>query len=346
MKYITKGEPNIGSLSYKVDLTDDVVTIPKREATTADYVLYDKVNQELICVSSSADLSNYPSDSYTPIGIVVIPASHDVYGDGSCGVMSLRPMNCDTPSTGGASEQGMYWGVFGTDISSLTNYNVVCHIGNNGNPQSTIQGTTSNAYLPSDKFNTVQCPHDTNIFYRFNDSDYYIPSPYLTNGKRNPLYYQTTSPSSLENALADFDGVGNTKKIIAQRGSKDYSSWTPAYALEAAYPAASCCDMFYTEGTSQGDWYLPACGELGYIMSPFNKINEAINNILSAYDSSVGVKLNTAGYYWSSTEFSSNFARPMGTNGGNISHGNKDSGYFVRAWLRAGGTSKISLKVI
>ena len=111
MKYITKGEPNIGSLSYKVDLTDDIVTIPKRLPNTADYVLYDKVNQELVCIASSADLSNYPSESYTPVGIVVIPASHDVYGDGSCGIISLKEMNCDTPSTGGTSEQSMYWGV-------------------------------------------------------------------------------------------------------------------------------------------------------------------------------------------------------------------------------------------
>lgn len=58
------------------------------------------------------------------------------------------------------------------------------------------------------------------------------------------------------------------------------------------YPAASCCEMFYTEGTSQGDWYLPSCGELGYIMPRFNKIQEAIQKMITAYGSSVGV-LNT-----------------------------------------------------
>ena len=28
-------------------------------------------------------------NTYSPIGIVVVPTSHDVYGDGSAGVMSL-----------------------------------------------------------------------------------------------------------------------------------------------------------------------------------------------------------------------------------------------------------------
>ena len=162
MKYITKGEPNIGSLPYKVDLTDDIVTIPKREATAADYVLYDKVNQELVCVSSSADLSNYPSDSYTPIGIVVVPASHNVYGDGSYGIMSLKSMNCDVPSTGSTSEQYMYWGVYGTDILGLPDLDQV-PTGNTSNGIPIDQ--KSSAYLSSDKFSKTQCAHDTDTFY-------------------------------------------------------------------------------------------------------------------------------------------------------------------------------------
>ena len=302
--------------------------IPLSYTTAGDILLWDKTGLRKLFVSKDA-LSSYPSDSYTPIGIVVIPASHDVYGDGSCGVMSLKSMNCDTPSTGDTSEQTMYCGVYGTNISGLPDLDQV-PTGNTSNGIPT--GSTSYAYLPSDKFSGTQCAHDTDAYY---NSSSYIPSPYLTDGSRNPGYYQTTSPSSSSNALADFDGKGNTQKIITQRGTKDYNSWKPTADLEADYPAASCCDMFYTEGTSQGDWYLPACGELGYIMPPFNKINDTIDKVRKIYGSSVGVKLDTYYGYWSSTEYSSNDARCVNTGRGYVTSYEKSNGYYyVRAFLK------------
>ena len=301
------------------------------KSAPCDLCFYDRTTDSLIIVAGDAwNSSTYPSSRYVPIGVVVVPGSHNVYGDGSCGVMSLKPMNCDTPSTGGTSEQYMYWGVYGDDIS-LPNLNQV-PTGNTSNGIPT--GQTSYAYLPSDKFSGTQCAHDTDAYYY---SSSYIPSPYLTDGSRNPGYYQTTSPSSSNNALADFDGIGNTAKIITQRGTKDYNSWKPGRTTEADYPAASCCDMFHTEGTQQGDWYLPACGELGYIMPPFNKINDAIGKMRTAYGSSVGVELDTNGYYWSSTEDSSNYARGVDAYGGSVGNYLKDYNHYVRAWLRVGG---------
>lgn len=313
-----------------------VTEIALADTKAGDVLLWDKTNQRKLFTSSD-NLSNYPADSYTPIGVVVIPASHNVYGDGSCGVMSIREMNDSTPDEGSTSRQDIVWGHSGTDISELTNYNVVCHIGNRGNPQSTIQGTTDRAYLPSDKFDTVQCPHDTDAYYYYNDGDYYIPSPYLTNGERNPLYYQTTSPSSAGNAMSDFDGKNNSQ-VLWDRATAQ-SNWKTASTItnnsDSGYsPAACCCWRYHTEGTSQGDWYLPACGELGYIMPPLNKINDAIGKMRTAYGSSVGVELRTSGYYWSSTEYSSGSARSVLTLGGNVNHPNKNYGNYVRAFLK------------
>lgn len=314
-----------------------VTEIALADTKAGDVLLWDKINQKKLFTSSD-NLSSYPAESYTPIGVVVIPASHNVYGDGSCGVMSLKPMNCSTPATGGTSEQYMYWGVYGTDISTLPNLNQAPIVGsgsNVGNASSTVTGQDNYPYLPSDKFSAVQCPHDTDAYYYSSNSSYnQAPSPYLTGGSRNPAYYQTTSPSSSNNCLADFDGRGNTDKIIAQRGNKDYTSWKPTYNTQADYPAASCCDMFYTEGTQQGDWYLPAMGELGYIMPPFNKINEAITKMRNAYGSSVGVTLGTIGYYCSSSEYSSNGARGVDTFDGLVNLYSKNLGYYVRAFLK------------
>ena len=312
------------------------------KSAPCDLCFYDRTTDSLIIVAGDAwNSSTYPSSRYVPIGVVVVPGSHNVYGDGSCGVMSLKPMNCSTPSTGGTSEQYMYWGVYGTDISALPNLDQVPIVGsgsNVGNASSTVTGEKYYAYLPSDKFSAVQCPHDTDAYYYSSSSSYdQAPSPYLTDGSRNPAYYQTSSPSSSSNALADFDGIGNTERIIAQRGTKDYNSWTPGRTTEADYPAASCCDMFHTEGTSQGDWYLPACGELGYIMPPFNKINDAIGKMRTAYGSSVGVELSTGSSYWSSTEYSSNNARYVNAYDGGVGYNNKNLSNYVRAWLRVGG---------
>lgn len=302
--------------------------IPPSESQACDICFYDKINDKLIIVKDSMwNIESFPSSKYTPIGVVVVPGTHNVYGDGSCGIMSLKPMNCDTPLAGGTSEQGMYWG--SANILELPNLDQV-PIGNTSNGIPT--GSNFSGYLPSDKFSNTQCVHDTDAYY---SSLPYISSPYLTDGSRNPGYYQTSSPSSSNNALADFDGKGNTKKIIAQRGVRDYNSWTPGKTTSTDYPAASCCDMFHTEGTSQGDWYLPACGELGYIMPPFNKINNAIYKICTAYDLSAGIEL-TSYTYWSSTENNSSDIRTIATGIGGISHSGKNYSFYVRAFLRVG----------
>ena len=303
-------------------------SISPADSVAGDYAFYDKTADKIIIIDQtkwSAD--KYPSNKYTPIGIVVVPGTHNVYGDGSCGVMSLKGMDCDNPSQGAASNEYMYWGVYGTDISTLRNLDQV-PTGNQANGLPT--GELDHGYLPSDDSSDTQCAHDTDVYY---NSSPYIPSPYLTDGSRNPGYYQTTSPSSSNNCLADFDGRGNTNKIIIQRGSKDYSSWRPGTSSESDYPAASCCDMFYTDGTQQGDWYLPACGELGYIMPNLKKINEAITKMRNAYGSSVGVTLSND-LYCSSSEYNSYSVRRVYTGNGDVYNGPKNLEYYVRAFLR------------
>ena len=304
------------------------------KSAPCDLCFYDRTTDSLIIVAGDAwNSATYPSSRYVPIGVVVVPGSHNVYGDGSCGVMSLKEMNYNSPDSGSTSHQYMYWGGYGDDIS-LPNLDQV-PIGNTSNGIPT--GSASEAYLPSDKFFSTQCAHDTDAYYITSP---YIPSPYLTDGSRNPGYYQTTSPSSSSNALADFDGIGNSQVLwdlaTAQSDWKTASSITNN-STSGYYPAACCCWRYHTEGTSQGDWYLPACGELGYIMPPYNKINEAIGKMLTAYGSSVGVGLSRADEYWSSTEYSSGYTRSLTLGGGNFHGYRKEFGTPVRAWLRVGG---------
>ena len=304
------------------------------DSSPCDLCFYDRTTDGLIIVAGDAwNRSTYPSSRYVPIGVVVVPGTHNVYGDGSCGVMSLKEMNYNSPDSGSTSHLYIYWGGYRDDIS-LPNLDQV-PTGNTSNGIPT--GQSSDAYLPSDKFSGTQCAHDTDVYY--NTSNTPIPSPYLTDGSRNPGYYQTSSPSSSSNALADFDGIGNSQVLwdlaTTQSDWKTASSITHNYR-SGYYPAACCCWRYHTEGTSQGDWYLPACGELGYIMPPFNKINDAIDKMRTAYGSSVGVEL-TNSFYWGSTESSSNTACIVYTTNGQLGKLNKSLYNYVRAWLRVGG---------
>ena len=314
--------------------------IEPSKSAPCDLCFYDRTTDSLIIVAGDAwNRLTYPSSRYVPIGVVVVPGIHDVYGDGSCGVMSLKEMNCVSPDSGSTSYHAMYWGGLGDNISGLPDLDQV-PTGNTSNGIPT--GQASQGYLPSDKWSATQCAHDTDAYY-YNSSYTPIPSPYLTDGSRNPGYYQTTSPSSSNNALADFDGIGNSQVLWDLATSQ--SDWKTASSItnnlnSGYYPAACCCWRYHTEGTSQGDWYLPACGELGYIMPPLNKINDAIEKMRTAYGSSVGVEWgNASSYYWSSTKdysSGSSAARFVYVTG-KVSSYNTYYGQCVRAWLRVGG---------
>lgn len=343
-------KPNLGNLDTYAALSkennkifvrkgfeiSDAIIQPSKSGP-ADICLYDKTADKLVIVKGDLFLVDYfPADKYTPIGIVVVPGSHNVYNDGSCGVVSLKEMNYKSPDDGSTSKQFMYWGGSDIDISTLINYDQVCYVGNNGNVGENVIGTNNYAYLPSDRFSIVANPYDTETGYYYNDDNKYIPSPYNNDGSFNAEYSRTSSPSNTSNAMSDFDGVGNTQIITDLATSQ--SDWKTASSItntsfESHYPAACCCWRYHTEGTNQGDWYLPACGELGYIMSRFNKINEAIQKMITAYSSSVGVYLSTD-YYWSSSRSGSGYIRSVDMNNGYVKEDYRFNQNYVRAFIR------------
>ena len=76
-------------------------------------------------------------------------------------------------------------------------------------------------------------------------------------------------------------------------------------------------------------------GELGYIMPKWNEIQGAISNINTVYGSNVvAVSLDVSGYYWSSSEYSSNIARDLNTDFGTVDNDTKNTKNYVRAFLR------------
>ena len=298
--------------------------------TYADLVLWDGTKKIVVSGNDYSE-DKFPASTYTPIGVVVIPASHNVHSDGLATMMSLVDMNCNTPESGSISETEICWGVNGTDISSLPKLNEIPYVGSNGSVGNSIIGTSTVVDLPDDSSLSLANTYDKGTGYKYTNYRKYAPSPYVTGGGRNPLYYQTTSPSSTANCLADFDGRGNTDKILTQRGNKDYSSWKPTYNTEEDYPAASCCDMFHTPGTNQGDWYLPSAGEFGYVSVRIIAIKNTINKI-PQYKGKFWLSNNYE--YWSSSQFSSEETVILSVGSGMICGREKNKNKSVRAFCR------------
>lgn len=263
--------------------------------------------------------------TYTPIGVEVVPAEHNVYGTGQAGIMSLAEMNYTTPDTGSTSYQGMYWG--GTTDISLTNLTDVNH----------VDGTVSfEGRIPADQFTGVTSLDGVSKYYTANTVDDNAPSPYNADGSRNEVYY--TTEYSTANALSDFDGIGNT--VVLTELATSQSDWKTATTITnnravGYFPAACCAWRFHTAGTEQGQWYLPACGELGYVINRISAINTTINKVLSVYSSVVAVAMPTDGNYFSSSEFDYSRARYLKTKYGLVGYCDKYySKYYVRAFLR------------
>lgn len=236
------------------------------------------------------DYDELNPETMTPIGIVVVPESHNRYGDGSAGVMSLVGMSWKTPDTGMLGDvedndttkaSAIYWGA--STGHGLTGRSKFPMLGSSDGPvYSTLQGTCDkNAMLPSDRWtNGKQCLTDKSTYYYYNyDSAdrYYAPSPY-NNERANSLYVVDTGG----NPFADFNGKTNTETIL--KNATAQSGWKTDSEIknqsDAGYfPMACCCWRFHTEGTEQGDWYLPGMGEVGYVSPKYEKINAAIRKI-------------------------------------------------------------------
>ena len=108
-------------------------------------------------------------------------------------------------------------------------------------------------------------------------------------------------------ALTDFNGYNNTRIIMAHGNTHGYDT-----------PAADFCYNYSTLGTSQGDWYLPAYGELRLMYNNINILNTSLSKI-------GGTLFHPEKYefYWSSTEYTAGNAYGIYTTKGEVSEGHK-----------------------
>ncbi len=94
--------------------------------------------------------------------------------------------------------------------------------------------------------------------------------------------------TSAEAASKDYDSCGNSEKILAA-GNK------------STYPAAWAAHEYKTEGTSAGDWCLPAAG----IFTSYYNNQDAIN---TGFSRANGTQFTDSPYAWSSSEYNDGYA--------------------------------------
>ncbi len=270
---------------------------------------------------------NWPTNGWTPVGIVVVPSSHNRYGDGSCGVMALYPI-----------EQREYDGYAGGNSCGNNVFNT---------PYAFSTYTTS--YIP---YQNDLSSNSTTIIGSSADVQWPYDGTYdeLTTGASTT--YDITIPASTAttgDALADFNGVRNT---LANYISLKYDSginniwpcddiWSCAanrsvsvsntawhsmtdwqnknpywYSTQGVpsfydiYSDVSVNDINYGTSSSQmpntGFWYIPAAGELSYVPPKLSEIYWTIKALNKMYGTSgsIDVEEITMSYYtFSSTEY-------------------------------------------
>lgn len=203
------------------DISDFI--IERGNEVSGDIVMWDRENQQKIIVSLDK-IKKFPKDNYVPIGIVAIPSSQNVYGDGSCSMMSLKKMTTYDPDNGCLD----YLGNLSTGVSG----------------------------------------------------DYLDNPIYGYNG--DTLGTTVTTSSAAQN-LFNQDAVN--AKIIASSPGYDWktSETITNSTSKGNYPAGFCCWRYHTEGTKQGDWYLPSIGELYNFVSvlPYSNLFNILDNLNS-----------------------------------------------------------------
>lgn len=338
-KEVTQGSISVGDSSIGL-LYYTSIFRKLGDYQTGDAVVWD-TQKELFKVTPPENINQLDTERYIPTGVIAIPSSHDVYGTGECGVMALMSASLTTPDTGQATLEYMHWGAYVTDYPELNNFKECSSIGRDGT-WTPVQLTSGgyDASLPSDQDSfdeKILNPNGEQSSWYYGSNGYQAPSPYNNDGSRNPDYYDTNIGTN--NALSDFAGKSNTE-FLCSKATKQENWKTDATITnnqDAGYhPAACACWRFHTVGTSQGDWYLPACGELGYVCVRYKLISETIA-ALQAWSGKTYCSLaNKWGpeSHWSSSERDSYSTRTVDFYRGTVGRISRYNNVAVRPFTR------------
>ena len=277
------------TMTQSLNSETGVRTITIKNQTTAYTVTFDGVEDipvvataGVYAVSSSGELIDVANADESCIAVALVvedaptPQRFWIEKNETKNTTSIKAAYTEDGASN-TSYTYFYWGMYGSDNTSITNYT-----------QTGGGGTSSYGYLP--QANGSYASSSNNL-----SGDY------------------TTWTSG---ALSDFNGKANTAALLAASDTDSYTT----YANMATW-----CRIFNqtaTENQGYTDWYIPACGQLSLMYLNMTAINNALTKI--------GGQTIASYFYWSSSEYSSNYGWRVGFSNGGVYSSNKDFSYRVR----------------
>ena len=100
---------------------------------------------------------------------------------------------------------------------------------------------------------------------------------------------ELTNYANSGTAITDMNGKSNTQAVIQYATAQ--TDWHTASAItnddvEGSYPLFECSWRYHTSGTSQGDWYIPSCGQV-MLLATNETALQNLNYSFSALNASI-----------------------------------------------------------
>lgn len=240
----------------------------------------------------SANLTKLNTSDYTPIGICVAPTSLDLYGDGSALIAAITDTTeLLSPSTGGQFYNSTATTAFAspdlhaqiipqTDFSNTGSQNAQYSV-YVSNTHRWLNANPGLNYLASDALsNTLdEVSGNTAMGYgvsTLGSSTKRWACPITTAGEKNPNFFNTINMNNNSDFINKcINGLELTPYWLYGPTMENWKTADNLYTIFSSSTAhrfvndilSMCCWRYRTPGTWYGNWYLPAIGELAFIIA-------------------------------------------------------------------------------
>ena len=237
------------------------LNIPISQTVFGDICLRNKNNGDFRFINLQL-LDEINSDEYYLIGFVVVPGLYNIYGDGSCAVMSAYNYSWI------ADTFGLNSNVAG--ISSFTN-----------------------------KIENIELlkPDYPFMNYIYGISDYHDPETArlysILDTAHDPGKFQVIEPHLVpeqyikDNVASDVNGRLWTNMMVELHNVPNWKTAStilpPSGGDYILFNMAAYMYRFAPEGTEPGDWYLPAAGEVAYANTKKREYNNILDTLRYKY---------------------------------------------------------------
>ena len=285
-----------------------------QETKAGDICVYDSLRQYISVVPKSKyNQEKYPTSTYKPVGVVVVPNSHTE--DGTSKVCALSQFSgkpsiyMETTKFPYMNDNLLIRKLYSPGINTISSIDIPSP------EQYTINGT----YIlnPDDIRNAMRVPYQYsevherfviqqgfkvvrygNYMYVYYENNLNIlslcPCPYNTDGGRNDIYWTknidpskplspdgSSEPSqdAVTNLFYSMDGRHYTDVYMNMLIQEYGTDWMKDdYSGEALDIYGDIIETYkYSpEGTNKGDWYIPGAGEMGYVYAKIEDVNSSI----------------------------------------------------------------------